>query len=287
MFEEITLHGDYNGVLLRTQTAIYLQNSLKRGRLHKLSLMCLFLGREATSILSQGLSRTSTLKRVDFYRSILEQGRDDDGKADAVSKLAKGLSENQSITELSITGSKLNDSSLVALSKSLADHSVLSKLSLEANICRDESLQSLASLLAAPSCILSHLNLTHQYSNSHDKMNLELLVDGLKQNESLESLDLTGNYLNQDDFAMLWDAIQSGFCSNLVYLNLAYNKIARLAPSNRLNESSRLRRLDLTGNPILKSEDPEIKSFLIDLVQNQPHLGYIGKIVGTSILPSA
>jgi hypothetical protein len=211
----------------------------------------------------------------------LEQGRDDDGKEDAVIQLAKGLSENQSITELSIIGAKLNDSSLATLSKSLTGHSVLSRLSLE-NICRDESLQSLASLLAAPSCNLSHLDLTHQYANSQDKMNLGLLVVGLKQNESLESLDLTGNYLNQDDFSMLWDAIQSGFCSNLVYLNLAYNKIAKLAPSNRLNESSRLRSLDLTGNPILKSEDPDIKSFLIDLVQNQPHLGYIGKIVGIS-----
>jgi hypothetical protein len=161
-------------------------------------------------------------------------------------------------------------------------------------------MSALGELLADPSCHLTHLDLTaHQVvvpsfrrrlpSEQQNPFRLvEHLVQGLRDNHSLVSLDLTGNDLDQDAFETLWKSLETGVVPTLEHLDLSFNGIVQLPslPKKRTTTTtsttgttSRLRTLNLFGNPIFDIQPPnDTTEVLLQLLQHRhPQLGFLGE----------
>jgi hypothetical protein len=105
-------------------------------------------------------------------------------------------------------------------------------------------------------------------------LNIAILVQEIEQNNSLEHLRLSCNQLSNDDLASLFRLLPK--CPRLTAIDVRYNHISNLTLLAMNEESSRLRKLILDGNPVLKNASDDDRHTLLQLFGAHPELGYLG-----------
>ena len=208
---------------------------------------------------------------------------------DAIGHLARGLANNRSLNEFHISGKQLDQESLVKLfDVGITNHLTLTEVCISDTYYSAQAMKALARTLQAPFCKLVDLDLSGQQRYGRiDSSWTVMLADALNGNTSLRSLDLSHNGLKSQDLVILLRVLPYG-CPMLESIDLFHNGITKLTyplpllprqenNHNQSNGRSRLRRLDLDSNPILRHATEEDKLSLSRLVHSPafPQLGYV------------
>jgi hypothetical protein len=141
----------------------------------------------------------------------------------------------------------------------------------------DASLRALGGFLSSPTCTLSYLDFSAQWrsrSNTFRTVNVAFLVQEIEHNNSLEHLYLSSNNLSNDDLAALFRLLPK--CPRLTTIDVHDNYISNLTLLAMNEESSRLRKLILDGNPIITDACDDDRHTLLRLLGAHPELGYLG-----------
>jgi hypothetical protein len=188
------------------------------------------------------------------------------------------MSSEQGLERLRLSNSMqllpgvLSNGTLSNLILALVGHPMLEKLRLYRSDGLDHSTRALCSLLDSGSCMLSTLSFELQ-SNSSLKIDVGPLAEAIERYGGIRYLNLSHNRLDIRDLATLLDAASR--CKTLVSLNVSYNNIGNLELLDGIMQThtpSRLRRLDLRGNP-LGDDD---RAALAKLVKDHPELQDFG-----------
>ena len=278
---DIQLNGTNLIQCISTHMAIFEINpALSSSKtLERLELREIDLSFDQACVLSEGISRTQTLRELSFGTVTLDPK--------GFRKFAVGLRANKSIEEMQLVRCQLQDKQISMLAEALTNNPRMNELDLTGNYCRRFGLKSLSRLLSMKNCALRVLKLNDQYYNmipSSDMnksiLHVEDLLDGLQQNTSLQELQLSRNELADVDalLSILWK------CPKLKTLDLLGNNITQLASLRRFwsqSRPSRLQRLELSYNPFhyssAKKTREENAKWLCRLLESHPELRYAGK----------
>jgi hypothetical protein len=283
LFPKITLASCGS---MTPETACTLRDITMKSKLERLTLQQMTISFEAASILRQGLLTIDSetgIKNLELRCIQLEVDVDEDGlEQNATSYLAQGLSENKSLTALTIARTTLETHWLTQILEALVDHPTLQELSIEDNHFCEAPLVALGRMLSSPMCRLAYLDLSGQ--SSFGKLNMDLLVRSIRENTMLQTLDLSNSRLENDDLTKL--SILLCKCPNLLDIDLSENLITRLDLPGSMFQPSKLRQFDMDDNPVVYDPAEEDISCLLRLVDSHPELGYVGVGVMKSALCS-
>lgn len=267
------------------------------------------LDREAACILSDGLKKTRTLKKLEILGSFIhsEDCTEEDGiRVDPLIILTEGLCQNTSLEEFVLSHCDLCDADIGRIFNALIDHPTLQSLKHVGNSCGVLSLKILGCLLSSPKCQLRSLGF------SDNKRNADALVAAIGGHHSLQKLSLSANNFDQADFDKILLALSKcpptleylDMSRNDITMNLSdllivlskfpcllevdmrLNRIAKLGflenkeflPWAYARASCKLRRLNLDFNPILRlfgTSDYDIIC-LVAYLNSARELGFLG-----------
>eukprot|EP00980_Cylindrotheca_fusiformis_P007796 scaffold1669_cov129-Cylindrotheca_fusiformis.AAC.7 len=208
--------------------------------------------------ISDGLSGTSCLRTLEFNCSNFEED-------ETISELAKGLSGNTSIETLCFRSCSITDPRLAQLVEAVCDHPHLKTLDLNGNKAGSVTSTSVANLLSMEKSCLQKLDLSFQ-SNREEKVNIDLIVERLRQNKSLRALDLSDCKVNDKDVESLCTLFSESETLESVFLER--NKITNVGLAmlaNTLPYMKSIRRLELWGNSF---DEEGLNSFVVGLENN-------------------
>lgn len=214
--------------------------------------ICMFmqLSEEAFGILGDGLKQTKSLETLSLH---LGWSRQHDDRFVPPLRFIQGLKENQSLKTLELDGfpEEIWPENIL---KGLMDHPTLKTLSLKKCCWGESSVAALGSLLSSSACGLSTLDLSYpDLATTHQHLPSNGLAKAMKANQSIEMLRLRYCGLDYSSFSKLWT--QLSCWQRLVDVDLTGNRIESLSPVR--SKVARLRRLDLSHNPILSLETPD------------------------------
>ena len=218
--EIFSADGDVNDTLLLSIFMAVSAGMKYNSRLEKVQLADLDVSSLHMAALKEGLkSANSHFKELTLEDLRFAFVSEDE----SVSELEAGLQGNNGLVTLHITACRLEDEQLTKLTKALVSNSSLRELSFAENDAGPEVLQALANYLLTNSKLES-LNLSNQIGEhgivaSH----IPLLAKGLKCNQYLKVLDLSGNSLDDQSLEDLTRTVWT--CSKLEELDLTDNNI--------------------------------------------------------------
>ncbi|XP_069807252.1 NACHT, LRR and PYD domains-containing protein 12-like [Dendropsophus ebraccatus] len=151
------------------------------------------------------------------------------------------------IEELLLDGNGLKNTSCTQMASMIRKNQSLKRLELSSNNLSGPHFSDLMDALSSPDCRMEELLLG---SNNLPDTSCPQLASGIRNNQSLRKLDLSGNRLSGPHFSDLMDALSSPDC-RIEELLLAMNDLrdtscTQLASGIRNNQS--LKRLDLSSN---------------------------------------
>lgn len=193
--------------------------------------------------LAEGLAACKSIEIADFRWCTFE----DESLATFVSL---GLSKNKSLKSVDFFGCVLDDNKIAQLLSSLIGHPTLESLMLNGNKCGELGSQEVGALIQAEACALQKFDLSFQRLDNGMILNISPLTQALKHNTSLQSLDLTGNGLNDSAALQIAEAVVHN--RTLRELYLARNKFTDVgvtAIARTLPHMQGLKKLSLWGNP--------------------------------------
>jgi hypothetical protein len=231
------------------------------------------LSSETVSILGDGLKKTKSLKTLSLRLGGF--GENEEGVFELPTTFSKGLEENVTLETLELDGVP-EDWSAVIL-EALTDHPTLQILNLKKCTWGDSTLKSLRSLLSSPECKLRLLDMSYPHLPPA-KMNMELLAASIEASHSLQKLKLRKAGLDRVDLSKILISLEK--CPSLVDIDMMHNHISSLDFYHRFTfQPTRLRRLNLDGNPITWQVDVTTKDdkSLIRFLENNAELGYLGE----------
>jgi hypothetical protein len=284
-FKEVDLRCPW-AVDLTNETAMELHAMMSSEQgLERLRLCNMWLLPGVLSTLAQGL-RANRVGALEFLgiqimesdvmvdvEIVIDNEQNSDGRDDEIAFFIEELHQNKSLKKLVLQhGSILSDGTLSNLILALVGHPMLEKLKLYRSDGLDHSTRALCSLLDSGSCMLSTLSFELQ-SNSSLKIDVGPLAEAIVRYGGIQYLNLSHNRLDIRDFATLLDAASR--CKTLVTLDVRCNNIGDLKFLDGIMQThtpSRLRRLDLRGNP-LGDDD---RAALAKLVEDHPELQDFG-----------
>jgi hypothetical protein len=256
MFQDVVIRGTAGlGVYLDEDLAVVFRDFMQatNRRLERLAICDVSVTSRVASILFHGLKSNATILKFKLENVDLQFEDRIRGWQDAVPEFAEALLRNRSLVELNLFRCTLSDNGLSIIIQSLHDHPTLMKLSLGMNHGRDASLRALGGFLSSPTCTLSSLDFADQFKlDSSGSLNIAILVQEIDQNNSLERLDLDYNHLSNDDLVALFGLLPK--CPGLTTIDVGHNGISNLTLPAVNEESSRLRKLILRGNPIFEMQ---------------------------------
>jgi hypothetical protein len=268
LFREIEL--DFGKTVeLNEQTARDISDAMENTKIEKLNILGVRISPIVSSVLWEGLAESQNLTELLLFVEFAEASSDQPSAADAVSYLVTGLQNNKTLKRLSIPG--MSDQGCSRIITALEGHPTLENLEFSLMDQVDKTLKSLRGLLSLQTCKACSLGLSGQ-------VDLDLLLEGLEQNESLiKQLSLIACDLDDGDLSKLLRNLWK--LQNLTRLDLSGNVISKfpvLDASDYVKvRQSRLRSLDLDDNPIMEESKEEDQSALLRLVISAPQLGYV------------
>lgn len=138
--------------------------------------------------------------------------------------LADALGQNRGLCALNLSDCDLEDEDMAKLIQSLQVHPSLKKLSISLNYCQSAASVAIAKLLLSSESKLERLDMSEQLIGEEIALNIEPVVQALKQNTTLKSLDLCDNFMNGSQMvSILADALTCN--STLEELNLENDDI--------------------------------------------------------------
>ena len=150
--------------------------------------------------------------------------------AASVATLNSGLFRNKSLETLKLEECFLRDKELAKICKALRNHPRLRNLILSGNKYGTGTSTALANLLQEPTCLLNTLVLDQSSiitrGPNQPKLNFGWLAQGLRQNTSLTTLDLTDNRMDDRDVQVLMLAmlpLAAGTNENTTAADVEYN----------------------------------------------------------------
>lgn len=137
----------------------------------------------------------------------------------AAQHFSRGLAENKTLKDLILNGCSLSDASVALIVEALKGHPGVRKLWLSMNRCGEKTSAALEEWLSNPICQLLELYMDGQRfprqqsrpsATGITKLNISLISNGLRSNNSLKVLDLTDNHFICDrDLELLGRALSS------------------------------------------------------------------------------
>ncbi|KAM3920511.1 NACHT, LRR and PYD domains-containing protein 12-like, partial [Leptodactylus fuscus] len=153
------------------------------------------------------------------------------------------------IEELHLDGNLLPDTSCNQLAYGIRNNQSLKRLDLSYNNLSGPHFSDLMAALSSPACRIQELHLS---SNNLPDTSCTQLASGIRNNQSMKILDLSGNRLSGPHFSDLMAALSSPDCRiqelHLGYNNLPDTSCTQLASVIRNNPS--LKRLVLSNNSL-------------------------------------
>ena len=210
-------------------------------------------------LLSEGFAASSILKNVDLRWSVFEEG--------SIETFATlGLARNKSLQSIDFFGCSLGDDELSFIFMALKGHPCLQFLTLNGNKCGERGSREVADMLSAENCALQKLDLSFQRLDDGKILDISPLMEALTKNTSIETLDLTGNGLQDKDADRI--ACVARHNTTIRELFLARNKFTDVgvtAIARSLPRMEGLRKLSLWGNPF---GEEGARQLLNGMVQN-------------------
>ncbi|KAG7343448.1 hypothetical protein IV203_021393 [Nitzschia inconspicua] len=312
-FSRLTVKGDYWTVAMEPKTIEYIAHAISKGRLEQLQLVGMFMGVEATTLLSKQLQQedidpTMALQSLFFCRINFEDMTPllDTFKWSHEKSKNSGSHCDSLLQGLSVVECNFNDSTLVPLVEALlsrlddtsSGNAVsLTRLSLAGNMAGKGTIRAIANYLQHPKCRLQHLNLSRQTTPNMATLmlddSLSPFLASLSKNQSLCSLGLTHLSLEGHHIATLFGkGNQYRLPTTLTDLNLAHNLITSVwqvwgdgTALKSIPTNDNLHVLNLTGNPFWlqvqasskqNHQNCQERRTLMNLVNQYPYLGYLG-----------
>jgi hypothetical protein len=146
-----------------------------------------------------------------------------------VQDLAAGLQSNQSIESLSLSLDADSDIDISNIAVAVQSKHNLKRLSLSGRCSLGKGVHGIAKLLSTPTCELEDLHLSGAF-NDEDKRSpdfLKTLIDNLRGNNYLRTLDLSRNGLTDQDVITVYKAVCT--CPRLSNLDLGMNEVTSTA----------------------------------------------------------
>ena len=156
----------------------------------ELSLHSVFMHDIPTRILGDFLSENNNLKRISFDKCYL--------KADDVDYLSTKIQDRSvsSLKELDLASNSIQDNNLDTLVSAMKKCTSIKRLDLSNNGLRGDAITSLVQLLHCDGSGIEVLNLRENSISDDEGL---LLIDALKSNNTLKTLDLCDNKSITDD----------------------------------------------------------------------------------------
>ncbi|GLH03382.1 Uncharacterized protein GBIM_09298 [Gryllus bimaculatus] len=179
-------------------------------------------------------------------------------------KLSELLLATSRLRELLLSNNALGDAGVVALAEGICDNSSVHTLDLSRNHLGRGAAATLGAVLQE-NWALKTLDLS--WNSLFDVQGFQKLVDGLIQNQGIETLNLTGNALGIDVLEILMDLLTQS--TTLKTLDLSFNRLddeCMLELRQPIAQNEYLRVLKLGNNPISYSE----AGALLTAIQKSP-----------------
>jgi hypothetical protein len=178
----------------------------QHARIDSLSLKSATFSVRSATALKEGLFRSSHSAGTSSPIQRLELSHSSFPSLKAIEELGIGLKEHGPLQELSLSHCHLEDEEIATLMEHLNNHPSLYELDLGVNFCQEQGTKGLAQLLVS-SCPLISLNLSCQ-DVWDDRSYFSYLTAALSNpNCCLESLDLASNFLTDEHFEELLQAL--------------------------------------------------------------------------------
>ncbi|XP_075048125.1 NACHT, LRR and PYD domains-containing protein 12-like [Mixophyes fleayi] len=209
-------------------------------RIEELLLSNNYLTDRSCTQLAPGISNNQSLRKLDLSGNNLGGSH----FCDLVTALS---SPTCRIEELRLSYNDLTDRSCTQLAPGISNNQSLRTLNLSGNNLEGPHFCDLATALSSPTCRIEELLLSNNYLTDRS---CNQLASDISNNQSLRKLDLSGNNLEGPHFCELVTALSSPTC-RIEELLLSSNDLTdrsftQLAPGISNNQS--LRALDLSGN---------------------------------------
>lgn len=192
--------------------------------------------------LSAGIAACRSLEIAELRWTVFEEG--------SIETLASvGFAGNKTLKSIDFFGCNLGDEELQQIFSSLTGHPTLESLLLNGNKCGERGSQEVAVMLRAEGCALQKLDLSFQRLDGGRILGIVPLMEALIGNVSLETLDLTGNGLDDDAARRIARTVIDN--KTLRELFLARNKFTDIgvtAIARTLPGMEGLKKLSLWGN---------------------------------------
>ena len=171
--------------------------------------------------------------------------------ADAIAVLCQGFANNQQLQSINLEHCRLEDFEVADLVQSLREHPSLQELSVRMNYCEQEAVEAMADLLTSPTSKLQRLDMAQQDPGVLD---LAILARALRNNTTLQFLDLRENFVYDAHMACLADALCVNTTLKELYLeNCDIGDLGWHSLLDRLPEMHGIRKLWLRMNRFQKS----------------------------------
>ena len=216
-------------------------------KVHSLYLTGVALDYEAFCTLSLALKHAPNLTSLSLTWLSLHEG---------ITPLAESFACNHSLERLILTGCNVQDDHLAELfSQALTG---MQQLNLEDNHCHAHGSVAISKLLQRTTSLVD-LNLSEQSPTddaNYEKIDIRPIAQAVRWNQTLRSIDLSYNCLNDTDLTLLATALIENVM--LMQLELGSNLISDIGISSLATSLVRMRglkRLHLTRNPFSKTDE--------------------------------
>jgi hypothetical protein len=232
--------------------------------------ICLFmqLTQEAFAVLGDGLRQTRSLKTLSLH---LGWSRQHEDTFLPPFRFIQGLQENTSLQTLEIDGfpEEWPENILYAL----VDHPTLTTLSLKKCSWGEASFHALGSLISSPKCALTTLDISYPDILLTRQIDTDLLSTAMKSSCSIQILKLRYCGLDHIAFSKLWSRLSCW--RKLIDIDITGNQVSSL--DSVKSNITRLKRIDISHNPILTDEAHGRKTGLAEFLTMHPELKSLGQ----------
>ena len=202
------------------------------------------------------------------------------------STFSRGLKFLKNLNSLDVSYCNLDDNDIIPLIGTIKLHPCVEKLELEKNCCRTQSSADIiADLIKDSNCRIKTLNIANLWVGFSEEGLMQRFVDpkplfaALQQNSSLYNLNISENYLEDDEIEYLTKMLlcrdnRSRLCSLDVSVN----------PFNENGAASLLQLVrDLKTLQSIKFENSFMRYRCTQLIQIQAEINYFGSFLGKTL----
>jgi hypothetical protein len=188
-----------------------------------------------------------TMQAIMFCKSLHKLHLDLIDLTSSIPMLRRGLHNNTSLTSLTTSRCGLHDDALSELFGHLPRQ--LEELRIFGNKCRAKGLASLTNALSHKETCLKLLDLSYQHVGPDEEFDIQFLVDAIRRNKTLKSLDLDNDSLDDGHLTHIVAALTKN--QTLEELMLNHNKITGTGVAmfaSKFGEMKGLKKISMYSN---------------------------------------